>query len=232
MAHTGGGSPVESRAPAAMSDTDRSDPSPGPPPADGPPAAGSTAFDRLFLAIERELRGIAHRLLERNRRIDDVQTTVLVHNMYVKLRTSSADDWTSPDELLAASSTILRNLLTDAARGLHRGRRAAGGKAHDLEVVVEHFEGRKADGTAQTDLLDLDAALAALEKQQPQVGKMVELSYYMGVNEPEIARVFGVSLRTVSRKLAEARGYLKGYMGRCGRPRIEPPEPESPDVPT
>jgi len=208
--------------------SDRLDATPDPATLGDPSPGDRAAFDRLFVAIERRLRMLAHELLQRNRRVDDLGTTVLVHDMYLKLSASSAADWKSEEALLAAASRIFRSLLTDAARARDTRKRGGFAIANDLESVVEHYEGHGPDGSAVTDLLDLDAALAALETQHAQVAKMLELNYYLGLSPEEIARVFEVSPRTVYLKLDQARAFLKGIMDRPDPPR---PGQESPDVP-
>lgn len=208
--------------------SDRSDAPPNPATLGGPSPRDRAAFDRLFVAIERRLRVLAHELLQQNRRVDDLDTTVLVHDMYLKLSASADAEWTSQEALLAAASKIFRSLLTDAARARDTRKRGGCAVANDLETIVEHYEGRGPDGAAATDLLDLDAALAALEAQDAEVAKMVELNYYLGMSGEEIANVFGVSVRTVFGKLERARTFLKAYMDRPDSP---PAGGASSDVP-
>ncbi len=217
--------------PAVPAAADRADPPPKPVPGGDPDPADLAAFNRLFSAIERSLRGLAHDLLERNRRVDDVDTTVLVHDMYVKLSRSAIAEWTSEESLLSAASKILRRLLIDAVRARDSRKRGEQDTTIDLDSLVERYEGRGPYGTAQTDLIDLEEAVKALEGQAPRVAKMLELNYYLGIHPEEIARVFGVSVRTVFRRLEDAKTFLKGYMDGSDGPPLASPGNGPSDVP-
>lgn len=207
-------------------------PPPPPPSPDGsppePPASADEAeerkarFNRLFLEIEGDLRRIAHDLLKRNRRVEDIQTTVLVHDMYVRLSEAHSGTWASPQELKLAAAAILRNILTDAARRRDCRKRGGGAHAEDLEILLEHFERGGLEEHSRTDLLDLNTALEALAKQDATVAKMVELHYYLGIEEEEIGPIFGVAARTVRHKLSNAKIVLRDLILKL------PPRPDGP----
>lgn len=195
---------------------------PEPPASAGEPEERQARLNRLFLEIEGDLRRIAHDLLKRNRRVEDVHTTVLVHDMFVRLSEAHTGTWASPQELKLAAAEILRNILTDAARRRDSRKRGGGAHAEDLEILLEHFERGGLEEHSRTDLLDLNTALEALAKQNAMVAKMVELRYYLGIEEEEIGAIFGVAGRTVRHKLTDARTVLKRLILDL------PPRPDDP----
>lgn len=212
-----------------MPTTELSDTNPGQPPPGDASADARRRFNELFVAVQAELRSIAHRLLAKSQRLEDVDTTILVHDMYVRLARSNAAAWQSPLELQRAAATILRNLLTDAARERRSAKRGGAVETGPLDAVVRHYEGVSPDGSVKTDLLDLDSALKALEKDDGQAAKMLELHYYLGVDVAEIAHVFDLSERRVQAILASARRFLRHHMGHSDPP---PAGQGSPVVPT
>ncbi len=224
-----GAPPKADRDPSVTPTSELTDPGEQPTPGD-PTADQRRRFNDLFVTVQAELRSVAHRLLDRNRRLDDVDTTILIHDMYVRLARSSASAWQSPLELQRAAATILRNLLTDAARERRSGKRGGTVETGPLDAVVRHYEGQGPDGAVRTDLLDLDIALKALEKDDGQAAKMLELHYYLGVNVAEIANVFDLSVRRVQGILESARRFLRHHMAPPDRSPGGQSAPEAPDA--
>ncbi len=155
-----------------------------------------TAFDQLLPLIYAELRAQARRVLARTGRPDDVSTTVLVNETYLKLVGSNRGDWRCRAQFLAYAARTMRSILIDAARALATAKRSA----NDRVIAVEQLA-----GLSPTDLVALDAALARLGERDQRLADVVEMHFFAGMTAREIGTVLDVSDRTVERDLAKAR---------------------------
>ena len=185
---------------------------PGAPPPSEPDPGRQARLDRLVVELMDELRRIAHRILRENQRVDDLHTTVLVHDMYLRLSASQGSSWSTRGEFLTQAATTLRRILTSAARARHAARRGGGSVMEELDVVLDQYEGRGSDGQARTDLIDLDAALERLAAEEPAAARMVEMHYFLCLGTEEIAEALDLTQRRVQSVLDEARTCLRGYM--------------------
>lgn len=159
----------------------------------------SGALDRLLSVVYDELRTLAGSQLRRERPEHTLRATALVHEAYLKLSGGVGLDVADRSHFMAVAARAMRQVLVDHAR-----RRAAakrGGGLHRTTLT---------DGTASVELraeelLALDQALEGLEERQRQV---VEMRFFAEMEEAEIARVLGVSERTVRRDWVKARAWL------------------------
>lgn len=158
------------------------------------------AFDSLFEALYPELRRIAHTRLARNVRDTLVDTTALVHECYLKF--AAAERLTAEDRshFLAYAATVMRSIVVDMARAAQAARR--GGDAAHVTLNTE-----VGDGVAHPEdqILDLDEALAGLARLDERLAKVVELRYFGGYSNTEIALALDVTERTVRRDWDKAR---------------------------
>jgi RNA polymerase sigma factor (TIGR02999 family) len=156
------------------------------------------ALDRLVPLIYDDLHRLAHRQLNREGGGHTLQTTGLVHEAYMKLaggKVSAA----SRSHFLAIAARAMRQVLVDYARRRKAEKRGSGVAAVTLN------DGEQGMEVSTDDLLALDEVLEQLEPRQRQV---VELRFFGGMEEKEIAEALGISERTVRRDWVKARAWL------------------------
>lgn len=160
------------------------------------------AADELFALIYQELRSIAHRQLARQRPSQTVNTTALVHEAYLKIANHNQNTWADKAHFLAVAATAMRHILVDYARRQRAQKR--GGQAFHT-----HLDASSLSNTAvAVEMLDLDAALTQLAAFDPRLSQVVELRFFGGLSDKEIARVLDISRRTVGRDWFKARSFL------------------------
>jgi len=165
------------------------------------PQPGPEAVDQTVAALYAELRAVAAHHLKRERPDHTLQPTALVHEAYLRLSKQQSLRWESRLHFLNIATAQIRRILVDHARA--RGRQKRGGGLIRVTLV---------DGLAQTqpdvDLLALDGALDRLDVLSSQDRRIVELKFFGGLTEAEIASVLEVSERTVGRRWLFARTWL------------------------
>ena len=159
---------------------------------------------RLMEATYRELRKIAAGHLRRERTGLSVQTTDLVHDAYLRLVDQAATDWRDRGHFFQVAAHVMRQILIDRARKRHAGKR--GGVVPEISLDRVLNIGAANPG----DLLVLEDALARLEKVDVRQCQVVEMRFFAGMSEDEIAEVLGVSARTINREWRLARAWLEG----------------------
>ena len=158
--------------------------------------------ERLVADNYDELRRIAHARLFRSGQITLLQTTDLVNETY--LRVSNAGSFDPQDRLqfLAYAARAIRSIIVDYVRT--RGAQRHGGGA----VHVTLATGLAGEPAGETDILAIDGALAQLRALDEHLATIVELRFFAGISEDEIAQSLGVSERTVRRHWEKARRVL------------------------
>ena len=166
------------------------------------------AEDELGLHVYRELKKIAAYHLRHEKSSHSWQTTELVHEAYLKLVGEQDVAFQGRHHFFGIAAVIMRRLLTDHARKKRAIKR--GGNPvmvpldDDLAISDERCEY----------YADLDEALKELEKIDPRQGRIVELRYFGGMTEDEIAEFLGISSRTVNRNWKVARAWLRNSLGK------------------
>ncbi len=155
------------------------------------------ALDALFTAVYPELHRMAHRQLGGSDP-RTLNTTALVHELFLKFSASAALDARDRGHFLAVCARAMRQIIVDAAR------RAGAARRREVVMSVEASGGRE----LATDLIALDAALSELQRLDPRLGTTVELRFFGGLSVEETAEVMGLSARTVKRDWRTARAFL------------------------
>lgn len=168
-----------------------------------------TALDRLMPLVYRELRRLAASYLRRERGGHTLQTTALVHEAYLKLVDQSRVDVHSRSQFFAIAANLMRQILINYAER-HRAAKRGGGNKVALEEAVALV------GQPQLDLLALDQALNKLAEIDPRQSRIVELKFFGGLTEEEVAEVVGVSKITVQREWRTARAALHTELSQGG----------------
>lgn len=163
--------------------------------------AGDTAArDRLAAVLYPELRELAAQLFRRERGDHTLQPTALVNEAWLRLAGQAPETAGGRRELMAMSARLMREILIDHARTRGRAKRDGGER-----VTLSGLE-QPATGI---DLLDLDAALARLERLDPVKARVVELRYFGGLDIDETAQAIAASPATVKRHWQAARLWLR-----------------------
>lgn len=167
-------------------------------------AGDANALERLTPLVYAELHRIAHIQLTKEAQGHILQSAALVNEAYLRLigeRNADAD-WKDRQHFFAFSSRLMRQILIDFARA-HRTKKR-GNRAPHLDLSdVWHLP-----GTRQPDFLELDLALNRLSELDARQGQIVELRFFGGMNNEEIAEVLDISVATVLRDWRVARAWL------------------------
>jgi RNA polymerase sigma factor (TIGR02999 family) len=161
------------------------------------------ALDALMPVVYDELRRLARRYMRRQNPGHTLQTTALVNEAYLRLIDSSRVRWQDRRHFFAISAQLMRRVLVDFARAKNSLKRGGEQIQITLDEKIESPSGEKA-----TDLVALDEALQKLAKLSARQSQIVELRYFGGLNEEEIAATLGISTRTVRRDWSLARAWL------------------------
>jgi len=165
-------------------------------------AGDQAALDQLSKRVYGELRLMARRRMKNERQGNTLQTTALVHEVYLRLIDVTKVEWQQRAQFFAMAAQMMRRILVDAARGLASIKRGAGA------VHVNFDETAVVSPGPDRSVVALDDALAAFAQVAPRQAKVVELRYFGGLNEEEIVEVLKISPRTVRRDWEFARVWL------------------------
>lgn len=160
------------------------------------------ALARLAERVYAELHRVAHRYMRNERDADTLQTTALINEAYLRLADAAVVEWRDRAQFFALAAQIMRRILVDAARA--RGAHKRGGEAPHVDLD----EAAVLAGAQDPSLLALDDALTAFAQAAPRQAKVVELRYFGGLSEDEIAAMLDTSPRTVRRDWDFARAWL------------------------
>jgi len=158
------------------------------------------AFDRIFELLYPELRQIAHRRLARGARDGLIETTALVNECYLKFIQRETLTPADRSHFLAYSATVMRSIIVDAARVAQTDRRGGGAEQVTLDTDLIESLPSPAD-----QILDVHAALQELAHVDERLARVVEMRYFGGMEDAEIAEALGLSKRTVTRDWDKAR---------------------------
>jgi RNA polymerase sigma factor (TIGR02999 family) len=167
----------------------------------------SGAMDRVFELTYRELHQLAHRRLHSTAQRDELNTTSLVHECYLRLVQLGQLEMRDRTHFLAYAARVMRSIVIDSVRKRLSARRG-GGELHatlgtdipDAATIGEH------------ELIKVDEMLRELEKLDARLVQVVEMRYFAGLTEEEIGVVLGVTARTIRRDWEKARLLLFSAM--------------------
>jgi RNA polymerase sigma factor (TIGR02999 family) len=160
------------------------------------------ARDELVPLVYDELRRRAAVYLRRERPNHTLQPTALIHEAYLRLAGQQRVAWQNRAQFFGLAAQMMRRILIDHARA----QRAAKRPARALKVTLDERIGQT--GSVDCDILLLNQALEELSSFDPQQATIVELRYFGGLAENEVAKVLGVSRSTVTREWQTARAWL------------------------
>jgi len=169
------------------------------------------ALQMLTPLVYGELHRLAHGYLRGEREGDTLQTTALAHEAYLRLVGASQMRWQNRAHFFAVSAQLMRHILVDFARARRNLKRGGDAQQVSLDEALTIASGHSPE------LVALDDALKDLARLDERQSKVVELRFFGGLTEVEIAEVLQVSPRTVSSDWNLARSWLSRELTRRGR---------------
>ena len=165
------------------------------------------ALQKLTPLVYGELRRLAHHYMEGQRPDHTLQTTALVHEAYLRLVDQSRPSFTNRSHFFAVAARAMRQILVDHARTARRQRRGAGASKVELDEAA--LISPEQSGA----ILNLNDALERLASLDSRAAQGVELRYFGGLNQDEIAEVLKVSTVTVRRDWVFSKAWLYRELG-------------------
>jgi RNA polymerase sigma factor (TIGR02999 family) len=171
-------------------------------------AGDENAFNRLVNVVYHDLHRAAHRYMVNERRSHTLQTTALIHEAYIRLVDVRRMQFQDRAHFMALCARTMRRILIDWARD-YKSKKRGGGQIHlSLESAPELAAG------FGPDLLAIDDALNRLAVLDDRKAKVVELRFYGGLTEEEIAAALNISVETVGRDWKFSRAWLRKDLAR------------------
>ena len=159
------------------------------------------AAAELFAVLYRELHGIAERELRRGGAELTLGTTTLLHEAYLNVAGREGVQFATRGQFLAYAARTIRGLMIDYVR--RRQAKKRGGEFHITASGVEEVP--EGEGAPAEDLVQLGGALDMLATVNPDLAQLVDLHFFCGFSFAEVAKLRGVSERTVMRDWRKAR---------------------------
>lgn len=165
-------------------------------------AGDKAALDELLPLVYKELRQIASRHLARENTNQSLQPTELVHEAYLKLVNQHSVDWSSRAHFFSIAAETIRRILLNHFRDKKRQKRG------DNPTVVELTEAISFSSRKNVDLIKLDEALTMLEQVDALQARIIELKFFGGLTNEDVAEVLKLSESTIKREWRMAKAWL------------------------
>ncbi len=169
-------------------------------------AGSGEAEAKVLELVYRELRRIAASCLRKERPDHSLQATALVHEAYIRIARPKGIEWRNRAHFFAVAARVMRGVLVDYARARKASKRGGAPVRIDLPESMMVSDHRNAQ------VLGVDEALTRLAQFDARQSQIVEMRFFGGLTEEEIAEVLGLSVRTVKRDWSLARAWLYGEL--------------------
>lgn len=163
----------------------------------------------LFPALYRELRRLARSKLASGGRHTLLDTAALVHESFLRMQREGGVALKDREHFLAYAATTMRSVVIDFVR-----RRSADRRGGGIDHVTLDTRAAQQLGASDDEILDVHEALETLAQVDPRLVQVVEMRYFAGLSDLEIAAALGITDRTVRRDWARARLLLAEMLGR------------------
>jgi RNA polymerase sigma factor (TIGR02999 family) len=173
----------------------------------GDNAAEAALMERVYVELHR----IAMARLKSERGGHTLQATALVHEAYLRLCRVEGVEWQNRSHFYRVAAGIMRRILVDYAR--HRTAQKRG----DGSVAVSFDEAIVVSTDQSQHAIEVDDLLRRLARLSPRQAQVVEMRFFGGLTEKEIAVGLGVDVKTIGRDWAKARAWLHGQLDPGGR---------------
>ena len=169
-------------------------------------AGNDDALNQLAPLVYQELRRIAGNFLRQERPGHTLQATALVNEAYIRLVEQDQPEWNSRGHFTAVAAHYMRQVLVDHARRHNAAKRGNGEPMVPLDQAVASLPQR-------TDaLLELDRAMDDLSRVAPDRCRLIEMHFFGGMTQEEIAAVLSLHVNTVSKQLRSAQAWLQSRL--------------------
>jgi RNA polymerase sigma factor (TIGR02999 family) len=166
-------------------------------------AAAPERVDGLYEAAYQDLRKLAHSRLRDGGRNTLLDTTMLVHESYLRLSRASALAFPDRARFLVYAGQAMRSIIVDMVRQRQSVRRGSGA----IHVTLS-TQAPDAKAAGEDDILRVHEALGQLAQVDERMANVVQMRYFAGLTEVEIAEALGVTDRTIRRDWEQARLFL------------------------
>jgi RNA polymerase sigma factor (TIGR02999 family) len=163
----------------------------------------SAALEQLFDLLYQDLRQLAHARLRRSGQFTLLDTTGLVHESYLRLFKAGAIDAQDRGHFMGYAAQVMRSIVVDFVRRRSTDRRGG----HVIHVDLD-TAGAQAEDSREREVLEIHQALQELSKIDPRLVRVVEMRYFAGMTEEEVADALDRSVRSVARDWEKARLFL------------------------
>ena len=164
----------------------------------GSSSAAATLFDEIY----RELKMMARRQVVGEQ--GDVQATMLVHEVFLKLFGDNAPDWNNRAHFFGTAAEAMRRVLVDMAR--KRKAQKRGGDCLQVPLSDSSFYNKSSE--SPDEFLELNQAIEKLESEDETLARIVKLRFFAGQTMQAIAELLNTSVSSVERKWRLARAFL------------------------
>ena len=168
-------------------------------------AGDAEALQQIYASLYPELKRVARARLRDQGRGDSMGTTTLLHESFIRLVDANELRLQDRRHFFAYAARTMRNIIIDSARQ-HLAERRGGGALH--ETLGGDAALQVADAGTPEALLRVSEALIGLEAVDPELAELVDMRYFGGYSESEIAELHGIAERTVRRRWEKARSWL------------------------
>ena len=177
-------------------------------------AAGNhEAFARLVTRLYDELSRLASTRLRTESDGHSLGTTALVHEAYLRLVDQTRVEWRNREQFFAVASEAMRRVLVDHARRRRRMKRGGGRERVELTDDLSPAINSYLHESRVDEVLAIDEALNRLVAFNPQGARIVQLRFFVGLSNAEVAEVIDSSERTVRRTWVLAKAWLRRELG-------------------
>ena len=164
-------------------------------------AGNPAASNQLMEAVYSDLRGMAHRLFARERPDHTLQPTALVHEVWLRIFSGAEVPWNDRVHFYAIAARQMRRLLADHGREFRAQKRGGG-----LKVVLD--DNLHGSSMAGCEFDEMNELLQRLEHSDPEAARVVEMKFFSGMTDEEVAAGLGCSPSTVRRHWSFSKAWL------------------------
>lgn len=194
-----------------MQPTQQPDPHPAAP-ASATGLVPRESVEQLFPALYGELKRLARSRLASSGRHTLLDTSSLVHEAFLRMQRDGGVAVNDREHFMAYAATTMRSIIVDFVRRRSADRR--GGGAEHVTLSTTHAGGLVDDGGGPEEVLAVHEALQTLAQVDARLVRVVEMRYFAGLTDAEIATALGLTDRTVRRDWERARLLLASMLGR------------------
>jgi RNA polymerase sigma factor (TIGR02999 family) len=163
------------------------------------------AANQLMEAVYSDLRGVAHRFFASERPDHTLQPTALVHEAWLRIFSGAEVDWRDRSHFYAVAALQMRRILVDHGREFRAAKRGGG-----FKVALD--ENRQASPLGACEIGEVDELLDRLQRTDAEAAKVVEMKFFAGMTDEEVAAELGCSHSTVRRHWLFAKAWLVRQM--------------------